>query len=195
MIPAFVLIVMAYLLGSMNFAILASRLFKFSDPRTAGSNNPGATNVLRLGGKKAAAFAMLGDILKGVIPVLIAKALALPLFVQGVVALFAMLGHIFPVYYRFQGGKGVATTIGVLFALNVQLGLACVVTWLIVAAIFRYSSLASLVMAISMLGYAVHFNLSPLLPSLLLMAGIIFICHRANIRRLALGQESKIGKK
>jgi glycerol-3-phosphate acyltransferase PlsY len=195
MIQTFALIVIAYLLGSLSFAMLASKIFKFPDPRTAGSKNPGATNVLRLAGKKAALFVIVGDILKGVVPIVIAKAMGLPLFIQGLVALFAMLGHIFPAYYLFRGGKGVATTMGVLFALNLKLGLACALTWVAVAAIFRYSSLASIVMAVSMLGYTMYFNLAPLFPSLLIMAGVILICHRANLKRLVLGQESKIGQK
>lgn len=189
------LIVMAYLMGSLSFAIIAAKLFKFPDPRTAGSNNAGATNVLRLSGKPAALFTILGDILKGVIPVLMAKYLMLPLFFQGFIALAAVLGHIFPVYYQFKGGKGVATTLGILLALNVILGLICLITWVFIAFIFRYSSLASIVMALCIPAYTYALHLSPLLPSLFLMTAIILICHRGNIKRLVLGQESKIGEK
>lgn len=195
MIQVIFLIIFAYLLGSVSFAVFASKLFKFPDPRTAGSKNPGATNVLRLSGKKAAIFTVFGDIAKGIIPVLIAKGMAVPLFFQGLIALFAMLGHIFPVYYRFKGGKGVATTLGALFALNVGLGLACTLTWLLVAFVFRYSSLASILMILTMPGYAHYLHLAPLLPSLLIMTGIALLCHRENIKRLLRGQESKIGKK
>jgi glycerol-3-phosphate acyltransferase PlsY len=189
------LIVIAYLLSSISFALVAAKLFKFSDPRKTGSGNPGATNVLRLSGKKAALFVVVCDIAKGVIPIVIAKYLGVPLFFQGIIALFAVLGHIFPVYYRFVGGKGVATTIGVLFALNIGLGLAASLTWLVVAVVFRYSSLASVIMVIAVPGYADGLKLIALMPSLLLITGIILICHRANIKRLILGQETKIGRK
>ena len=195
MIKIFSLMAIAYLLGSVSFAIVASKLFHFSDPRCAGSHNPGATNVLRLGGKNAAIFTMVGDIAKGIIPVLIAKGLHLPLFFQGIIALCAMLGHIFPLYYRFKGGKGVATTLGVLFALNIPLGIAAALTWVIVAFIFRYASLASIVMMIAMPGFAHYLQLTSLTPSLLLMTGIVLLCHRANIKRLLRGEESQMGKK
>ena len=195
LIRVIALIVIAYLLGSLSFALIASKLFKFPDPRTAGSNNPGATNVLRLSGKPAALFVIVGDILKGVIPVLIAKAVGITLFFQGFIALAAVLGHIFPLYTQFKGGKGVATTLGILLALNISLGLACVLTWVFVAFVFRYSSLASIVMALTMPAYAYAFHVPPLLPSLFFMTAIILVCHRSNIKRLVLGQESKIGNK
>ncbi len=195
-VQSIALIVIAYLLGSIAFAMVAAKLFKFPDPRTAGSNNAGATNVLRISGsKKAAIFVVVCDIAKGIIPVLIAKALGLSLFVQGLVALCAVLGHIFPVFYLFRGGKGVATTIGVLYALNIGLGIAASLIWIIIAVLFRYSSLASILMMVMIPGYAYAMKLYPLLPSLLLLTGIILICHRANIKRLILGQETKIGKK
>lgn len=189
------LCVMAYLLGSISFALLGAKIFGFSDPRKAGSKNPGATNVLRLGGKKAAIFVLMGDLLKGIFPVILAKFLGIPLFFQGIIALIAVLGHIFPVYYGFKGGKGVASTLGILCALNLALGLAASLTWLLVAFVFRYSSLASLVMAVSLPGYAHWLKLTPLLPSLFLLTGMLVLCHRANIKRLILGKENKIGAK
>ncbi len=189
------LLVIAYLVGSLSFALIAAKIFKFADPRTAGSKNPGATNVLRLSGKSAAVFVIIGDVAKGVLPVLLAKYLHVPLFFQGLIALAAILGHIFPVYYLFKGGKGVATTLGVLFALNVPLGFAASLTWLLVAFIFRYSSLASIVMVLSLPAYAYMLKLIPLLPALFFMTAIILICHRGNIKRLVLGEETKIGQK
>ena len=195
MIQILTLGVIAYLLGSLSFAVIGAKIFKFPDPRYAGSNNPGATNVLRLASKKAALFVLFFDSTKGMLPIILAKYLAVPLFFQGLIGLCAVLGHIFPVYYRFVGGKGIATTIGVLFALNISLGCAAALTWIIVAAVFRYSSLASIVMVLMLPGFAHWLNYPALMPSMLLLAGIALICHRGNIKRLMLGKETKIGQK
>lgn len=195
MIQILALIVIAYLFGSVSFSLVAAKIFKFPDPRHAGSKNPGATNVLRLASKKAALFVMICDAGKGIIPVVLAKYLGVPLSFQGVIALAAVLGHIFPVYYCFVGGKGVATTLGVLFALHISLGLAAGITWLIVAWAFRYSSLASIIMMLMLPGYVHWLNYPQLMPSMLLLTVISLICHRGNMKRLLLGQESKIGQK
>ena len=138
------LCVAGYLMGSISSAILVCQLFGYPDPRTEGSNNPGATNVLRIGGKPAAALTLLGDVPKGVIPVVIAHYLGLGPFVAALVGTFAFLGHLFPVFFHFQGGKGVATAFGLLFALHWPSGLVAGVVWLLVFALTRISSLASL---------------------------------------------------
>lgn len=195
-----VFVVAAYLIGSISFAVLMSRAFGLADPRTYGSGNPGATNVLRSGKKAAAALTLLGDAAKGWVAVWLAMWLApqgsnLPLLVA-LVAIAAFAGHVFPVFLRFKGGKGVATALGVLLALNAWLGLAVLATWLLVAFVFRYSSLAALVAA----------ALAPLYVMLLAgpreyvavaaaMSLLLFWRHKSNIRNLLTGKESKIGSK
>ena len=142
-----ILILCGYLAGSLSAAIITCKLMGLPDPRTQGSNNPGATNVLRVAGKKAAAITLLGDAIKGVIPVLVAQMMsATPLFLS-LVALAAFLGHLYPVFFNFRGGKGVATAFGVLVALAWPVGLALLATWLIMAKVFNISSLAALVAA------------------------------------------------
>jgi glycerol-3-phosphate acyltransferase PlsY len=190
------LIVIAYLLGSLASAILICRLFGLSDPREGGSGNPGATNVMRLHGKKAAILTLAGDVLKGVLPVLIAKALNSSELVIAFCGLAAFFGHLFPIFFKFKGGKGVATLIGVLFATHWMLGLAYITTWGITALIFRYSSLSALVAA----------ALTPVYSWLILqnigftichvvMVSILIWRHRSNIQNLIAGTESKIGQK
>lgn len=193
-------IVAAYLIGSLSFAVIVSRVMGLSDPRSYGSKNPGATNVLRSGNKTAAILTLLLDALKGYVPVLAASMLAPRLgFGQGTVAwvgLAAFLGHLFPVFFRFQGGKGVATAAGVLLALNPLLGLATLATWLIIAAFFRYSSLAAIVSAV----FAPFYQMliwgggAVLLP-LLAMSILLLWRHGGNIQKLIAGTESKIGQK
>jgi acyl phosphate:glycerol-3-phosphate acyltransferase len=195
MILFFALSILAYLFGSISFAVLAAKIFRFPDPRYAGSHNPGATNVLRLASKKAAFFVVFCDGAKGILPIILAKYLGLPLFLQGMIALCAVLGHIFPIYYRFVGGKGIATTLGVLLGLNISLGCAAALTWLVMAALFRYSSLASIVMMLMLPGFIHWLNKPALMPSMLLLTGVVLICHRGNIKRLLCGKESKIGQK
>ena len=140
-----VLVVAAYLMGSLSSAIIVCRLMGFPDPRTQGSGNPGATNVLRYGGKRAAVIVLLGDALKGLIPVAIAQTLAISDTGLAAVAIAAFLGHLYPVFFGFEGGKGVATAFGVLLGLSWIIGLAVLATWLLMAFVFRYSSLAALV--------------------------------------------------
>lgn len=195
MITPVLLIVIGYFAGSLSSAIIYARLTGQTDPRKVGSGNPGATNMLRTQGKKAAVLVLAGDILKGVIPIIIGHLLGLSSFWLGLVALAAIVGHLFPVFFAFKGGKGVATTIGVVIALSPSLGLCCLLTWGIMALVFRYSSLASLTMAISLPFYAYLLHELALLPSMLLVAALIIIRHRSNIHKLLLGKESKIGKR
>ncbi len=192
---SFLLVLLAYLLGSINSAIIVCKLAGLPSPRTVGSGNPGATNVLRLGSKKAAAFTLAGDVIKGLIPVLWGHFLDLPAAILAWIAFAAVLGHVFPLYFKFQGGKGVATAFGGLFALNFFLGLAVGALWLVTAKISRYSSLSSLICMALMPFIALAFLGKWSFPPLFLITILIFIRHRSNIHKLLHGQESKIGKK
>jgi len=186
----------AYLLGSVSSAILISRLLGLPDPRTEGSRNPGATNVLRLGSKPGAVLTLAGDIAKGVLPVLVARWILDEPVLLALAALGAFLGHLFPVYFRFEGGKGVATALGVLAAIDWQLALILIATWLVVAAVFRYSSLAALVTAATAPIYLFWLTGEPVFVALgVVLAALLFFRHSENIRRLLCGNESKIGKK
>jgi glycerol-3-phosphate acyltransferase PlsY len=193
-------IVAAYLIGSLSFAVIISRLFGLKDPRSYGSGNPGATNVLRSGNKAAALLTLVFDALKGVLPVLLVKyfgpAHGLGEGTAALAGLAAFLGHLWPVFFRFQGGKGVATAAGALFALNPWLGLATLATWLIIAAFFRYASLASIVAAV----FAPFYQLliwggGPVALAVTLMGLLLVWRHSANIEKLLKGSESKIGQK
>ncbi len=195
----------AYLAGSLAFAVIVSRLMGLKDPRTFGSKNPGATNVLRSGSKAAAIVTLLLDGLKGFVPVLLVRLFGEPYGMEdgtvAAVGLAAFLGHLFPVYFRFQGGKGVATFIGVVFGIHWGLGLATGLTWIIIALFFRYSSLASLVAAVFaplyfILGHRVAWYAeTPLVLALFAMAGLLAWRHRENIDRLLKGKESRLGAK
>ena len=195
----------AYLIGSLSFAVIVSRLMGLSDPRTYGSGNPGATNVLRSGSKAAAIITLVLDAAKGWLPVvLVARYGPAHGLGDGTIALAglgAFLGHLYPVYFRFQGGKGVATALGVLFGVNAWLGLAAAATWLIVAVFFRYSSLASLVAAVFAPAYylfgdrvAWYADRSIVL-ALVVMAALLIWRHRENIGRLIAGKESRLGSR
>jgi len=190
------LIIFAYLLGSFASAVIVSRLMGLPDPRNFGSGNPGATNVLRLGGKKAALFTLLFDVLKGVVAVLVAKAIYPEITLLAAVTGAVFLGHLYPVFFNFKGGKGVATAFGALLALVWQVGLSVLLTWLLMAGIVRYSSLAALVAAIaapiSMYGFT-HGNLTYTITAVLMSALLIWR-HRSNIQNLLAGREDKIGK-
>jgi glycerol-3-phosphate acyltransferase PlsY len=189
-------IIISYLFGSLSSAIIVCRLMGLPDPRTQGSRNPGATNVLRFGGKKAAAIALLGDALKGFIPVLAAKLYGIDSFGLALVMLAAFLGHLFPLFFRFEGGKGVATLIGCLLALSWPVGLCWMATWLLVAMIFRYSSLASLIASALAPLYVWSFtDDAALTVATALMAVLLIYRHRDNIAKLLTAQEDKIGKK
>lgn len=186
----------SYLCGSVASAIIVCRLMGLPDPRSGGSGNPGATNVLRLGGKGPAALTLLGDVLKGVIPVLVAAYLATPPAVWMACGLAAFIGHLFPVFFRFQGGKGFATALGVVVALHWQAFLCMGLTWLAVAGLFRYSSLASLCAAIAApLGAWLLGGPAAFVWGLSAMAVLLFWRHKGNIERLLAGTESRIGQK
>ena len=204
-IAPFLAVLAAYLLGSLAFAVLVSRVMGLSDPRTFGSKNPGATNVLRSGSKPAAIITLLLDALKGFFPVLLVRLYGEPYGLGdgtvAMVALAAFLGHLFPVFFRFQGGKGVATFIGVVFGIHWILGIATGLTWLIIAFFFRYSSLASLVAAIFapvyyLLGDRVAWYAEkPIAFALFAMAALLAWRHRENIQRLLKGTEARLGAK
>jgi len=197
---AVIFIFAAYLLGSVSFAIVVSKFFKLDDPRTYGSQNPGATNVLRTGNKAAAALTLLGDCVKGWVAV--AAAVYLNQTIQlgdeiiAGVAFAVFAGHLWPVFFRFQGGKGVATALGVLLGLNLILGLATLATWLIIARAFRYSSLAALAAAVfAPFYYALLFGVRPPLLAVVVMSALLIYRHRSNIANLMSGKESRIGQK
>ena len=192
---AYLLPVFAYLLGSLSSAIAIARLFKLKDPREVGSGNPGATNILRYGGKQAAVLTLLGDILKGAIPVLVAQALGANSVILALTLLAAFLGHVFPVFHGFKGGKGVATAFGVLAALNGWVGLALVVSWLAIAVVTRYSSLSAITVAVLAPFYVWWFTREPA-PILAtgIMALLLLWRHRSNIQNLLAGTETKIGR-
>lgn len=193
---AFILVIFAYILGSIATAVLVCKAFRLPDPRNEGSGNPGATNVLRTGHKKAAALTLLGDIAKGLLPLLIARALHADSSTLALVGIAAILGHIYPIFFGFRGGKGVATALGVLLGTSLWLGLAVLATWLLTAKITRTSSLAAVIATLLAPIYAWLFQLAP---PLLSMVGVICVLvlwrHRENIRRLLAGTEHKIAKK
>lgn len=187
-------LLLGYLMGSINSAILVCKLFKLPSPRTVGSGNPGATNVLRLGNKWAAGCTLLGDVLKGFLPILIGYSFGLSSPELAWVACAAVLGHIFPLYFGFKGGKGVATGFGALLALHPGLGLLVLATWLIIAFIFKYSSFAALVSTLLAPVYGGLLLGSHVLLPLSILALIIIVRHKDNIERLLSGKESKINE-
>jgi glycerol-3-phosphate acyltransferase PlsY len=193
-----IFVIAAYLIGSISFAVVMSRVFGLSDPRTYGSKNPGATNVLRSGNKKAAIATLVGDALKGWFAVWLAERLADQYGVTeagiAMVALAVFIGHLWPVFFRFVGGKGVATALGVLFGLNPWLGLATLVTWLVIAYAFRYSSLAALMAALfAPFYYGLLFGVDEKLFAVVIMSGMLMWRHSKNISNLIAGKEGKIG--
>jgi len=187
--------IIGYLFGSVSSAIVTCKILGLRDPRTVGSGNPGATNVLRLGGKKAASITLLGDILKGLIPVLIAKMLGFSPTILALVAFFAFLGHLYPIFFRFQGGKGVATALGCLLGLAWPIGFMMIITWFVIAFIFRYSSLAALITATLAPFYTWYFTNEIYTLIVALMSLLVIYRHQQNIRKLFRGEESKIFKK
>jgi glycerol-3-phosphate acyltransferase PlsY len=193
-------IAIAYLIGSISFAVVVSRAMGLADPRSYGSGNPGATNVLRTGNKAAAVLTLLGDAAKGAVAVLLAQSVARRYgftdFTLALVGLAAFVGHLFPVFHRFQGGKGVATAAGVLLALSPWLGLATLATWIVIAVFFRYSSLAALVSAIfAPLYYLLLSGGDRVLLPLFAMSALLVWRHGKNIANLLAGKESRIGDK
>ena len=185
-----------YLVGSISSAVIVSRLMGLPDPRQEGSGNPGATNVLRLGGKLAAALTLIGDILKGAIPVLIAASLTAEPMAIALAGAGSFFGHLFPVFFGFKGGKGVATALGVFLAINPFIALSLALTWLTIAIIFRFSSLAAIISSASAPLWAWWFDSSDVYIVLAFALAIILVWrHTENIKRLIAGTESKIGKK
>jgi acyl phosphate:glycerol-3-phosphate acyltransferase len=191
---------LAYLLGSLSFAVIVSRAMGLSDPRSYGSGNPGATNVLRSGNKAAAVLTLVFDALKGYVPVLLVLLYGEPHGLEegamALVGLAAFLGHLWPVFFKFKGGKGVATAAGVLLAFNPWLGLATLLTWIVIAVFFRYSSLAALVAAV----FAPFYQLliwgpSALTGAIVVMSALLIWRHRSNIQKLMAGTEGKLGGK
>ena len=195
----FVWPVLGYLFGSISSAVIVSKLFSLNDPRETGSGNPGTTNVLRSGNKLAAALTLIGDVLKGCLPVLLAQHYALPMTIIAATAIGAFMGHLLPIFFAFKGGKGVATAIGVFTALSWKLLLVFTSVWLITALVSRYSSLAALMAtAISGVASIVIFNQHaelPLIGAVLWIVAFVFQRHQENIERLKSGTESKIGAK
>jgi glycerol-3-phosphate acyltransferase PlsY len=201
---ALLLIPIAYLIGSISFAVVVSKCMRLPDPHTYGSGNPGATNVLRTGNKLAAVLTLIGDALKGYIAVMLARILlgdeslssTLDSWVLCGVVIAVFLGHLFPIFHGFKGGKGVATACGILFGINWVLGLATLSTWIIVAMFMRYSSLAALAAAVFGPIYFVFlFGLQPMGWALLVICLLLIWRHRSNIQNLLNGTESRIGSK
>ena len=195
----FLVSIVAYFLGSISFAVIVSRLFGLPDPRTYGSNNPGATNVLRSGNKLAAALTLLGDALKGWLAVALAlraaPALGLGEAHIALAALLVFVGHLFPAFYQFKGGKGVATALGVLLALDWRIGLAAAALWLIVFALTRTSSLAALIATAATPFVALYFHGPGLISAVILLIALLVMWrHKENIIRLISGREKQIRK-
>ena len=196
---------LAYLLGSLSFAVIVSHVMGLNDPRTYGSKNPGATNVLRSGSKAAAVVTLLLDALKGWLPVVLVRwygrRWGLDDGTVALVGLAAFLGHLYPVFFRFQGGKGVATALGVLFGVDAVLGLAAGAIWLLMAVLFRYSSLSSLTAAVAaplvyvLASGTAWYAETPELLALVAMSALLVYRHRENIQRLLAGTESRLGQK
>ncbi len=189
----------AYLIGSVSFAVIVSRAFALPDPRSYGSGNPGATNVLRSGRRSAAALTLLGDIVKGWLAVFLAHTFADTGAVdvtQAAAATAVVVGHAYPLFHRFQGGKGVATVLGVLIGLNLYLAGGTVATWLIIAFFFRVSSLAALISAVFAPFFCfLLYGLHPFTAAVAAIAALIIYRHKANIRNLLAGTESRIGSR
>ena len=196
MINQLLIILFAYLVGSVSSGIIVSQIFNLPDPRTIGSKNPGATNVMRSGNKKAAIFTLLGDLLKAILVLAIAEYLGFNDLIIVCVALAVLIGHIYPIFYKFRGGKGVATAIGILIALNFKLALIVASIWLLVFGIWRYSSLAAIVAAISAPIIAIFIlrDQSLYCIAFTLITIIILFKHQANIKKLLSGTELKFKK-
>jgi acyl phosphate:glycerol-3-phosphate acyltransferase len=202
--PTAAFVLVAYLIGSLSFAVIVSRAFGLPDPRSYGSGNPGVTNVLRTGKKLAALLTLVGDCGKGWLAVFLAARYAAGYGVDAtgvaVCAVAVFVGHLFPLFFGFRGGKGVSTACGVLFAIDPLLGLATLATWIIVAFFFRYSSLAAIVSAVFAPLYAffmslLGFELGATLPAVILMSALLVWRHKTNILKLVAGKEHRIGEK
>jgi len=196
MINQLLIILFAYLVGSVSSGIIVSQIFNLPDPRTIGSKNPGATNVMRSGNKKAAIFTLLGDLLKAILVLTLAEYLGFNDLIIVCVALAVLIGHIYPIFYKFQGGKGVATAIGILIALNFKLALIVASIWLLVFGIWRYSSLAAILAAISAPIIAIFIlrDQSLYCIAFSFITIIILFKHQGNIKKLLSGTELKFKK-
>lgn len=191
---AYTLPALAYLLGSLSTGVIVARLFGLQDPRETGSKNPGATNLLRYGGKLAAVLTLAGDILKGVIAILVARAFTDDTAILALVGFAVFIGHLWPVFFGFHGGKGVATALGVWLVINPWVGLSLTVTWLAIAVLFRYSSLSALAAAVAAPLYVYLLVPQPAYVAMMVaMSALLVFRHRVNIRRLLAGTETKIG--
>ena len=195
MINQITLVLMAYFVGSLSFGIIISYFLKLSDPRTTGSRNPGATNVMRAGNKFAALLTLLGDMLKATLVIFVANHMGVTETHLVIISIAVLLGHIFPIYYGFRGGKGVATALGILLGINWLLALAVFSVWLCVFAIWRYSSLAAIVATLSspIISYSLEFS-SEILWLNIIIAVLVIYRHKANIRNLLNGTESGFTK-
>jgi len=191
-----ILVVCAYLIGSISSAIIVCKLMRLPDPRAHGSGNPGATNVLRVGGKKAAAITLFGDMLKGLLPVLVANLLHVSDLALALVGFAAFIGHLFPLFFGLKGGKGVATMLGVMFGFHWGVGVATALTWVIIAKVFKISSLSALIATALAPFYVLLIMGSnkPLIIATAVMTLILFWRHRSNIQNLLSGKEGRIGK-
>ncbi len=192
----FPLILLAYFFGSLNSSIIFSKILKLKDPREYGSKNPGATNILRSGNKALALATLIFDMLKGFLPVFVALLfIENQIYIQ-IIGLCSILGHIFPIYYKFKGGKGVATSFGVILAFDIILGFICLLTWLITAFLFRYSALSAIV-AFALLPIYTWFSYEKIITTslYLILAIIVIYMHKTNIKNLLNNKETKIGSK
>ncbi len=189
----YLLPVAAYLIGSISSAIIVARLMGLQDPRNVGSRNPGATNVLRYGGKTAAVITLLGDVFKGILPVVMARVLGAGQTTLALVMLTAFLGHLYPVYHGFRGGKGVATALGVISAINIWVGLLLIASWIGVSLLFRYSSLSAITAAVLAPVYVWWWvPARSILIATCIIVALLLWRHRSNIRKLIDGTESRI---
>ncbi|QLH43774.1 MAG: glycerol-3-phosphate 1-O-acyltransferase PlsY [Coxiellaceae bacterium] len=184
--------IIAYLLGSVSSAIIVCKFLGLPDPRTQGSGNPGATNVMRIGGKNAAIITLIGDALKGLLAVLIGRLFGVEGFLLGIVGVAALLGHIYPIFFQFKGGKGVATAFGALLGMSLPVALVAAITWTLVIVFSRYSSLAALVTAVLAPVYTILFADFAYFFPVIIMSGIMIWRHWDNIQRLKTGTENKI---
>lgn len=187
-----IIIAIAYLIGSLSAALIVSKAMNFADPRESGSGNAGATNMLRLAGKKVAAMVLLGDMAKGLVAVLLADIVGLSGFSVGLVMIAVVLGHIFPVFFKFKGGKGVATALGAFISANFLVGIICIVIWVLVALAIRYASLASIIAVVSAPVLNLFFGSAGLFIPGIIIALIVIYKHLENIKRLVSGTENKL---
>ncbi|MDA8561497.1 glycerol-3-phosphate 1-O-acyltransferase PlsY [Gammaproteobacteria bacterium] len=194
-IEVIIFIIISYFLGSISSAVITCRLLNLPDPRTQGSNNPGATNVLRIGGKKAAIITLSGDFLKGFVPVILAKFLSVNSQGLCLIALSVFLGHLYPIFFRFQGGKGVATSFGCIVAISWPVGAALLATWLLIAKVFRVSSVAALVAAVAAPIYTYFLTNKAFAITVLIMSIFLVYRHKKNIKQIIYGKEQKIKSK